>query len=221
MLATSGIGLALSPGFSTTDTPAAPCVQAALSRRLLWAPGGGWHSPGGHQVRETTARSSVLTRCPVAVNRGGSAWSSARAGSTGLCQRRRLHQRCANAQLLRSYGDPPSATGTSSSTSGEPGSPCGRARSTGCPHRWQWVSSRSTRRRTRSRAAPLLRLGLVTPSRLRLLLRDAGGARPAAGEAAGSGAHGAGWSSAWQRRTPRNHHSVMVVMLTPCLGAGG
>lgn len=60
-------------------------------------------APGwGHQRRETIGSSAVSCRLPAASKVGGLACSSCLAGSTGRCQRLRLHQRCASRQLVRS-----------------------------------------------------------------------------------------------------------------------
>lgn len=72
-----------------------------------------------------------------------------------------LQSRCASLTFVRSYGLPPSETGSISSISGLWGVPGGAPVSTLSPHSQQFVSSLSTLRRSLFRLVLLVRRGLV------------------------------------------------------------
>lgn len=97
-----------------------------------------------HHWRLITGVGVVSCLCPSFVKCGGLVAMSCWAVATGAVPRLRLHQRWASRQLVRLSGSPPCATGMSSSTSGEPGSPWVNRLLTGPPQRWHVSSSLRT-----------------------------------------------------------------------------
>lgn len=121
-----------------------------------------WCSPGHRRSLSSYQALSVMN-----------GWTGLASGaSRSRFPRRWLHSLCARRQLARSSGLPPRLTGTTSSTSGELGRPAGSDVSTASPHSQHTDSSRSTRRRSFFRLAPLALRGsdgirITTPARHR------------------------------------------------------
>lgn len=141
---------------------------------------------------------------------------------TGLVPRQPLQQRWAGATLPASYGEPPLATGTSSSSTPWHGCRCGRPESIGRPHIQHLAPGPSTLALSLRRLCPLAYLGLVlehmrraTPPHMPGLSNGQRREGPAARGLPSDGpgprpARRAGLTAPAARRTPRLHSPTFL-----------